>query len=263
MKKTTLIELLQKLSSKQMKDLSEFIQSPFFNKNESILNLFEYLRVQHPEFREEYVGKEFVYKKIFKLEDYNDNFMRMLIFKMTLLIEEYLAYTHFKSMPYNENMNLINSLLNLNMDADAKKEIAQVEKKLNSSEILNSDYYENRYQLEKFKDIIYSRSYRPVTVKDKPDESLLEESNNLTAFFLITILQRYRYLLNKAYTVNTSYKLDFLPQIIEFLEDDGKNYLNIFIISLLYKQILLLKDYNREDLLEELIDDLTNDKILI
>ncbi|HEY3251107.1 MAG TPA: hypothetical protein VGK25_08305 [Ignavibacteria bacterium] len=262
MKKSYLIEVLEKLSPKQMKELSELVQSPFFNKNESIIRLFEYLRIQYPEFKSENIEKEIVHKKIFNLDKYNDNFMRMLIFKLTYLAEEYLAYTHFKSDPYEESMHLINTLLDMDLDNDARKQINQLGKKINITDT-NREYYKNKYELERFKTVIYSRTYRPVTVKDKPDESLLEESNNLTAFFLISILQRYRYLLNKSYSVNIKYKPEFLPYITEFLEGEGKAYLNILMISLLYKQIMLLKDYSREDLIEELIDELTNDKLKI
>lgn len=263
MYKTYLVELLQKLTPKQMKELSDFIQSPFFNRNESVIKLFEYLRVQHPDFKKEAVEKEYIHRKVFLSAEYNDSFMRMLIFKITALAEEYLAYSDFRSRGQSESMHLINTLLDLNLDGEAQKQIAHTEKKIKASKVHSAAYFKSRYELEKQKDIIYSRSYRALTIKDKPDESLLEESNNLTSFYLIAGLGRYRYLLNKAFTVNTSYELDFLPYILKFLEEDGISYLNIPTVSLLYKQILVLQDYNREDLLDELIAELMNDKVMI
>lgn len=261
MHKTYLIELLQKLSSKQMKELGEFVHSPFFNKNESVTRLFDYLRVQHPEFKEENIYKELIHKKVFLSAEYNDGFMRMIIFKLAALTEEYLAYTDFKAKGYDESMHIINSLLDFNLDNEAQKHINQVEKKLNASSDGEREYYKNKYSLERFKDIIYSRSYRPVTIKDKPDESLLEESNSLTSFFLISSLQRYRYLLNKTFTVNSQFELDFLPYILKFLEGEGKKYFEVNMISLLYRQIKLLQDTENEELLDELIAELTNDKL--
>lgn len=263
MQKTYLVELLKKLSSKQMKELSEFVQSPFFNKNNSVIQLFEYLRTQHPEFEAERIEKEKVHQILFPSAEYNDSFMRTLIFKLATLAEQYIAFENFRSAPYDEPRHLINTLLDLNLDGEAQKQINQVEKKLDSEKIFSKEYYKNRYEIEKLKDIIYSRTYRAVTVKDKPDESLLEESNNLTAFFIISILQRYRYLLNKSYTVNTEFNLDFLPYIVQFLEKEGRGYLKNLTILVLYKQILLLLDNSREDLLDEIIKMLTNDKLLI
>jgi len=263
MKKTFLIEVLKKLSAKQMKELTDFVQSPFFNKNESVVSLMEYLRNQHPEFKSSNIEKELVHKKLFHSAEYNDNFMRLLIFKLTSVVEQYLAYTDFKSHENTESIHLINRLIDMNIDNEAKRQITRVEKRLNADKISNSSHYKDHYELEKLKHVIYSRTYRPVTIKDKPDETLLGESNHLTAFFLISILQRYRYLLNKSFTVNSKYNADLLPVIISYLEGEGKAYLEIPAVSLLYKQMLLLNDYSREDLIAELTQKLTNKNTLI
>jgi hypothetical protein len=259
MVKTYLIELLSKLSSKQMRELSDFVKSPFFNKNESAEKLFEYLRVNHPEFKPAKTEKEFIYHKLFSPAEYNDSFMRMIIFKLTELTEQYLAYSDMKQENNAENIHLINSLLELGLDKGAQRTINNTEKELTARKLLNGSYYENRYKLEKFKHILYSRSYQAITVKDVPDESLLEESNNLTSYFIISILQRYRYLLNKSYSVNSNFELEFLPHILSFLNSEGKKYLNVKLIFILHKQILLLMDNSREDLLYELKDYLTDD----
>ncbi|MEO8512607.1 MAG: hypothetical protein ABI543_03535 [Ignavibacteria bacterium] len=261
MVKTYLVELLSKLSSKQMRELSDFVKSPFFNKNESAEKLFEYLRVNHPDSKPEKIEKEFIYHKLFSPAEYNDSFMRMIIFKLTELTEQYLAYSDMKQQDNAENIHLINSLLELGLDKGAQRTINNSEKELTAGKLFNGSHYENRYKLEKFKHIIYSRSYQPITVKDKPDETLLEESNNLTSYFIISILQRYRYLLNKSFSVNSSFKLEFLPYILNFLESEGKKYLEIKLIMILYKQILLLLDNSREDLFYELKNYLTDDDI--
>ena len=261
MRKTYLVELLSKLSSKQMRELSDFVKSPFFNRNESVEKLFEYLRVNHPDFKEAKTEKEFIYKKLFSPSEYNDSFMRMIIFKLTETVEQYLAYIDMKESKASEKLHLVNRLLELGMDKGAGKIISAIEKQLDSGKPETGKHFYTKFSIEKFKHIIYSRSYRPLTIKDKPDDTLLEESNSLTSYFLISILQRYRYLLNKSYTVNSNYELDFLPDILNFLESAGKKYLEIKLILLLYKQILLLKDNSREDLLVEIKNELCDDSI--
>ncbi len=263
MKKTYLVELLTKLSSKQMKELSDFVKSPFFNKNESAEKLFEYLRVNHPEFKPAKIEKEFIYHKLFSPAEYNDSFMRMIIFRLTELTEQYLAYNDMKTQENSENMHLINALLELGADKGAQKNINNLEKSLDKQELKNRSYYETRYRLEKFKHIIYSRYFRPLTIKDKPDEKLLDESMYLTSFFLISILQSYRYLLNKSLTISFDFDLDLLDYIIKFLENEGSHFLKNKPLELLYKEILVLKDNSKEDLLEQIKNDLCNDDILL
>ncbi len=263
MKRSFLIDLFQRLSSRQMRELSEAVHSPFFNKNESVTRLFDYLRLYHPAFPPEKLDKEFIYSKLFSSAQYNDSFMRMIIFRLTSLAEEYLSYSDYKAGWYSENSHLISSLLDLNLDKEAAKQISLLEKKLTQTELHNSTYFRYKYELEKYKDIIYSRTYRALTIKDKPDEKLLEESNNLIAFFLISVLQRYRYLLNKSFSVSADYKLDFLPYIFSFLEAEGSVYLDNITVRILYSQIQLLKDHSREDLFLELMKQLTDDRIAV
>ena len=263
MEKTYLIELLSKLSSKQMRELSDFVKSPFFNKNESVEKLFEYLRLSHPEFKPVKIEKELAYRKLFSPAEYNDSFMRMLIFKLTELAEKYLAYTAMINKAADENIYLTGSLLELGLDKNAQRVINQTEKELGQIKIKEAKYFLKKFELEKLKHIIYSRTYKATTVKDKPDESLLEESNYLTEFYLIMILQRYRYLLNKGHTVNSQFDLDFLPHIIKFLENEGKQYRRNITISLLYRQVKLQIDPSDEKLFYELKNELCNDATLI
>jgi hypothetical protein len=263
MEKTYLVELLSKLSSKQMRELSDFVKSPFFNKNESVEKLFEYLRVAHPEFKPLKIEKELVYKKLFSPAEYNDSFMRMLIFKLTELSERYLAYSEMTQKPADEYIYLAGNLLELGLDKNAQRVINQTEKELEQIRIKEGKYFLKKFELEKLKHIIYSRTYKATTVKDKPDESLLEESNYLTEFFLINILQRYRYLLNKGQTVNSHYELDFLPHILKFLENEGKHYLKNITVSLLYRQVKLQLDPSDEKKFYEIKKELCNDATLI
>lgn len=259
MQKTYLVEILSKLSSRQMKELSDFIKSPFFNKNESAEKLFEYLRLVHPEFNPEKTRKEYIYHKLFSPAEYNDSFMRMIIFKLTELTESYLAYTEMTKIPADRELYVTQSLLELGLDKSAQKIITQTEKQLKNTRVFEARYYERKFELEKLKDIIYSRNYIATTVKDKPDKSLLAESNNLTYFYLIMVLQRYRYLLNKSFTVDTDFELDFLPYILGFLENEGRSYLQNKVLSLLYRQIKLLLDPSNEELMYEIKKELCND----
>lgn len=109
MKRSFLIDLFQRLSSRQMRELSEAVHSPFFNKNESVTRLFDYLRLYHPAFPPEKLDKEFIYAKLFSTAKYNDSFMRMIIFRLTSLAEEYLSYSDYKAGWYSENSHLISS----------------------------------------------------------------------------------------------------------------------------------------------------------
>src|SRR5258706_8148653 len=96
MKKSNLIQILESFSAKEIKEFGEFIVSPFFNKNESVIKLYGYLRKYYPGFEENKILKEEVYRKIFPGAKYNDGFMRKTIFNLVHLAETYISYNKFK-----------------------------------------------------------------------------------------------------------------------------------------------------------------------
>ena len=263
MEKTYLVEILSKLSSRQMKELGDFVNSPFFNKNESTVKLFDYLCSQHPAMKPELIDKEYVFKKLYENAEYNDGLMRNMIFRLTELTEEYLAYSDLKQDEGSHRNHMIQSLLDLGLERGAQRMINTADKEISRRKFENTRYFYDKYRLDEFRHVIYSRNFNAVTIKDKPDESMLDASNNFTSYSLLILFKRFRYLLNKGFTVNTDFELNLLPYLIKFLTTDGKEHLEIRQLSLIYREILLLLDSSREDLLHELMDELQDNRLPI
>jgi len=261
LEKSELIEILSNLSPKEFRGLGDFVCSPYFNKNEGVIKLYNYFKKYYPDFPEKCLKKDNIFKELFPKMKYNDSHLRSLIFKLNSLAETLLAINEYRKDPYSEQFQLVNSLLDKSLDRRAGKIMAQREKKLKEIKNQNADYFYALYKLENMKDIIYSRMYRPLTIKDKPDEKLKAESDNFIKYFLITILARYRYLLNKGSTVKTILDLDFLNEILSFLGSEGKKFLNVRLVWILYKQIMLLLHPNSEKIFIELKPILTDDSI--
>lgn len=263
MYKSNLIEILSSLSYKEVKNFVDFVNSPFYNKNEGVIKLMNYLRKYHGSYDEINSEKEKVFKKIFHGAVYNDAFLSSLIFKLNQLAEDFITINEFQKNNTAYSIQQSEALLDRKLDRQAKKIIEQTSSRIEKTDTEDENYFYNRYKLEKLKHTIYSRTYSPLTVKDKPDEGLLSESDNLIKFFLIEILRRYRYILNKSKTVNSKYDPDLLNEILEYLSKTGSKFLNIKLLDILYKQIRLMLDPDNEKLFYELKDALTNDRINI
>ena len=95
--KSNLVELLRSFSLHEIKEFGEYVHSPFFNKNQSVMKLYDYIRKQYPEFRSEKLKKEFVFNALFPRAEYNDGFMRTLIFLLTQNAEQYLSHINYKN----------------------------------------------------------------------------------------------------------------------------------------------------------------------
>ena len=60
--KSNLIELIGKLNPREFKELGEYIRSPFFNKNQSVISLYDHISIHYPDFDEQNIEKETVYE---------------------------------------------------------------------------------------------------------------------------------------------------------------------------------------------------------
>ena len=98
---SNLLQLVSKLTSSELKEFGDYVRSPFFNKNEGVIKLFDYLKRHHPDFDQMNFEKEFVYKKLFPSVEYDDAFMRKLMFNLAKLVEDFLSYKFYSNDKFN------------------------------------------------------------------------------------------------------------------------------------------------------------------
>ena len=76
MKKSKLLGLLQTLNSKELRAFKDFVESPFFNKQESLIRMYAYLKKWAPQgFPDKKVDRAVVFQKLFPGKAYDDKEM--------------------------------------------------------------------------------------------------------------------------------------------------------------------------------------------
>ena len=88
MQNSRTIKILKSLSKNEIIQLGDFIYSPFpklkissSHKHSSfkkVIELFEILKKEYPDFSAENIKKEIIFQKLFPLEKYNDSRLRSL-----------------------------------------------------------------------------------------------------------------------------------------------------------------------------------------
>jgi hypothetical protein len=106
MNSSSLLSVLKTFSAKEMKKFGEFVRSPFFNKNENIIAIYDYLEKYHPVFPESKVQKEKVHAKIFRNEKYDDGRMRFFISELLKLATEFLVIINNENNPISKSITL-------------------------------------------------------------------------------------------------------------------------------------------------------------
>ncbi len=113
-----LIDLLKALGNKEMRSLSEFVISPFFNKKEKTIRLFEYLKKCHPDFKVIY--RPSLYQHLFPEENHaanhpldrrKDKKLRDVMSDLVKLIEQYLLHKDQQKNEVRQKYQLVRVFL--------------------------------------------------------------------------------------------------------------------------------------------------------
>src|SRR5438552_1897987 len=130
---SNLLKLLAKFTPSEMKEFGEFASSPFFNKNENVIKLFEYVRKYYPDFENKKLEKENAFSKIFPKQKYNDGYMRTLMFRLQNLAEEYLSYANYRKKEGALKINLLDELNSRKLEKAFLKALNEQEKEFEES----------------------------------------------------------------------------------------------------------------------------------
>ena len=247
MNSSSLILLLKNFDKQQLKELSSFVKSPYFNTNKALVSLFEYIRKLNPEFAAEKLEKKYVYKKIFGKTEFNDGFFRVLMSNLQNLAEEYLSLKGYQKETLLKKKFLLDQLMMLpDSKKLAEKILKEGLKEADSIKPDGPDDYLGKYHMSFYRKYLYSTNFS-ASKDNMPSEHLYDEQKYLTFYFLLRMLADHFYHLNQSQIINYTPKLIFVDEIISFL-DKNPEYLEFPTLNMTYLRVLLLKNNNIEDL---------------
>lgn len=235
--KSTLIDLLGKFTQKEITQFGDYIRSPFFNKNQSVIKLYEYLRKIYPDFVESKLQKEYIYGVLFPNADYNDGFMRTIMFNLSVLAENFLAYIRFKNYHFVEKRDIIYELNERMLDRQIDRNLKEIAKEFEKVRVHDADYYYNKFIIE-YEQFYYLNRVGLDKIDKFIDNKEVEDMfNNLTYFYLLHTFKLYIYFLNSKEIYPIDFKTELVEDIINSLNPEF--YRDIPIFHLYYNIVML------------------------
>ncbi|MBS1493014.1 MAG: hypothetical protein JST55_05875 [Bacteroidetes bacterium] len=240
MHKSNLIELLKIFTAKEFKEFGDFVKSPFYNKNDNVINLYAYIKKYFPDLDNENLEKEKVYAKLTGKNDYNDGFMRTIIFNLNKLAEDYLSLVSIKQI--EKDFAYLNYIFNdKGADKIFEKKFRQVSDTLSKEQIKDYFYYYCLYRLQGFTLAYNSKTRAFLNKKDFHAQDEINALDSLLTFYLLSALPEYRFFYNQAHVVNLNLEFSFLDEIISFLKRSGFHK-KIPELNLFFNELLLVKE---------------------
>lgn len=264
-----LIDILKTFSQEEIKKFSEFLISPFHNKNKKAVQLFEFLSAFHPEYENKNLTKEKIFEKIFsgksKSSVYNDASVRNLLSDLMILAEKFTAYLNFENERFYFNERILRKLSLSKLTGVFEKRLKLTEDIFSGSEFHGEEEYYQKYILEELKG---SSSQFSDNLKLYKTDYSIRSLEYLTYYYLIKIFKSVNFIgyqkqFNIDNTLNISEYLLGGININEVLESvKNKSERDYLILSIYHKLYLSLKNPDNDDYYFKFKDIVTaNDQI--
>lgn len=237
MRQRKLFRLLTALSPEEFKRCRKAVQSPLFNTNPTVVQLFELLRKQYPDFNSEQMGMEKLSAKLFPKKKYNDSKMRRLFSFLTRVVEDYLVYLELDQMDFQRQKILLQVYKKRDLYDLFTRGTNNLLEELGTRQWCNAAYYFDKIQLEQ--DKYFHPQHDKYDIKDNTLEDLMDD---IDAYFAFTKIQMGIALKNKARILNKPYRL----RLLEEVDRQGDGFMQGNLLFELYRAALHLLDEREE-----------------
>lgn len=244
MQKSTLINTLKSFSPKEIREFGEFVNSPFFNKNQAAIKLFEYIKKYYPAFESGKLEKESIYKNLFGKSEYNESFMKTIIHILSELTEKYLFYINMQNKPALEKIITSEELFNRKLEKPLTKMLADSRKEIEKLKNVNQElYYYYLYMHCSLNDsYIFWARFKNKNLKSYNTDGNDDKLGYITKSYFEVVLVAYRSVLT--IREQAPFEIDeAIPEnVVNFLINNPKLLEGSPALNLHLNEILLLKE---------------------
>ncbi|MBZ0203867.1 MAG: hypothetical protein K8I03_12685 [Ignavibacteria bacterium] len=214
------LEILESLTRDELKSFRRFLLSPYFNRSEKVVKLYDNIIKFYPNFDNPKLSKEFLHKKIGTGLAYNEITMRRLLFDLQKLSEKFMAQTHFERKTADAGIFLIEELAGRGSSKMFDRNMKETSRLLDSMQYIDSDLCLNRFRL-KTDDFYFGMIKDKITKKNfvtTEASKLISGITYLISFFMLEAIKHNDTLLTYSRTFNIKYNEKFINQFIKLFD---------------------------------------------
>jgi len=236
MNKSKLILLLKSFSNEDSKKFKDFLNSPFFNKNKTVIKFYDALKISINESYENDENKnekEIIYNEIFPGKKYNEQVIKNLTSELLKIVKEYFEISVYRNDKYEKKLNLLKKLAGLKADKIYLSELNSFENDLKGLEFYSDRSFHHLFMIEELK-ISYhlERNEQPKVI-----ENVMNSGEFLILYFHLHLAKtisnlnvnaqtyrvNYEYNIPEEYFIRTDYSA-----IIKYMKDVNFRYSELF-----------------------------------
>lgn len=214
MKNSKLLDLLSKLSTKDLAKFADYVHSPYFNKHKEITQLCEELLYTAPKFKHpRRLQAEYLYKKIYPNSPYNNRKFHHLSSQLLQLLYDFLAAQRWEQEDIQRQLWLLEELRKYRAEKHYSYASKRHHKFLEQSEAQQAQQYFYAYHFHK------EQNAKFIDEGGRQYNAHLQESNNaLDLFFVLEKLQVACDMASRNIVIQANYEWTMLDNVLDYVE---------------------------------------------
>lgn len=216
---TKIFKVLSNFNIYELNRLKKFIQSPYFNKNETLTKYYISLYKKLKSSSEAEISRKEIWNQIFDSKTYNDQKFRKLSSDLLKLIELFLSVELFTENPLHKANYLLERIGDKRIETLYNSSINTANRFSDQQLERSAVYYYHQYQKEKNFFSLSTEFEKKIGGKGKFIGSTLGEINlNLDKFFIAEKLKYACTLLSWKNVISVDEEILFIDEIIKHVE---------------------------------------------
>lgn len=236
MKKSTLIQIFNTFFRKDVRDFRKWLQSPIHNQREDVIKLYN-LIINEP--NQDLLIKENLFHQIFPDRDYDDAYMRQILYFLLKAVEEYLIWNENNKNEIKQKLLLAKAFRERKLDKAFQKTIDEVERLQEDSAFRNETHLHHDYLLQQEKYIFLEGKKRTIPT------NLQAVSDVSDIVFCAQKLKQATLVLAHQSVYKSDYSIGMLDYTLAYVQEKGL--LRYPAISIYYYCYKMITDKTNEE----------------
>lgn len=247
MKNSKLLQAIQKLSARERILFHNFIRSPYFNKHENTIQLFEL--IQQGLQKKRIPSRPDIFQNIYPDHPYDEAKINVLMSYLMNLLIAFLGQQAIDRNQLELRIAQLKAAQQKGMDKTIAAQFKKLTHGLEHSPIRDSQYYHLLSKSQKSMD-----SYHIIKGDRRKSELLQSAVNNFDIYYLSERLRFGCDMLSRMNIINEAFELGILYDLLKHINSNKDKYLAIPSISIYYRILMSLMESEAEQHYRLLID---------
>lgn len=220
MRDSKLVKLLSGFSGKELKQLKLMADSPYFNNQESVRSLVDFLLLYAPGFNHPKVDYPWAYRHIFgsrPIQSDPQTAVAKVMSKLMLLVKEFIVQEELAQQPEQKVLYQVQFFNRRALVDYIPRLLEEGDDLLESNPYRNEYYFRHRLLLESE----WSTFLNMVHDKSNPDYNLGKQNRALDTYYAVSKLQMFCFAKNAELRINVEFDYSQKPQFLEWIQRSG------------------------------------------